>query len=437
MDPQFSEHRVHFEQLIHCALEAADPQRILINSIAHKPDALYVRDKRIELIPGGKIVLISVGKAAAPMARATVQILKTKPDNVIVVRPDHDQSLLPAGWQVFQAGHPLPTAVSLAAGEAVQTIVQNLDERDLLVVLLSGGGSALLELPKPGIGLKDLLQVNEDLLRSGARIEQINVVRKSISMIKGGGLARLAAPARVLTFILSDVVSDDLSVIASGPTTPEMPYHAEAQLILMEHQLWERYPARLQMAMLSRRKDPGLLHEPINILLANNQTVTRATAREAERLGFEVELQSAPLIGEAHKAGAAFAQRLRDKAAEMPLRSYCLIQGGETTVVVHGKGKGGRNQEFALAAALKLTFEDPIALLSLATDGVDGPTDAAGAIVSAQTIKKARTIGLDPGPHLTQNNAYPFLDRLGALVRTGPTQTNLNDIAIGLGYAHR
>jgi glycerate 2-kinase len=434
LQPAYSELHAHFERIIERVLHAADPHRILLNALVFEHDSLYIHGHRFSFKPGGRLALLSVGKAATPMTRAALKILKSEPDVLIVVRPKHDQSDLPGDAQLFQSGHPLPTAESLAAGQAVRSALENLNEQDAVIVLLSGGGSALLELPKPGIEFHDLYRVNEDLLRSGAPIEHINIVRKSMSLLKGGGLLRLAAPARVLSLILSDVVGDDLRVIASGPTVQEEIDPAEAVEILLKYRLWDQYPVRLQKAILAEQAHPEVGQKADNVLLANNQTVTRAAAEAAARLGFKITHLEAPLKGEANHAGAAFAHRLRDQTDRMPDKCHCLIQGGETTVTVRGGGKGGRNQEFALAAAMQLSGDEEFAILSLATDGVDGPTDAAGAIVSSQTINRARLLGADPGLHLQQNNAYPLLDKLEALVRTGPTQTNLNDIAVGLSY---
>lgn len=421
--------------MIERALESADPERILEQALSLDRDRLYIHNNLIGTIPVGKLVLLSIGKAAAPMARATSRLLPLMPENVIIVRPDYDQSEIPAGWRAFQAGHPLPTSGSLAAGQAVQAAIHTLGERDLVIVLLSGGGSALLELPRPGLDLEDLRRVNQDLLRSGAPIEEINVVRKSMSSIKGGGLARMASPAQTLTLILSDVVGDDLSVIASGPTVLESDHPERAREILKGHGLWKDYPQHLRRALLTHRADPAPMRPPQNVLLANNHTVTHAVAGLAAELGFSVELNDKPLTGEARRAGMEFARHLVALRDEEPDRSHCLIQGGETSVTVRGEGKGGRNQEFALAAALELSAHDRAALLSLATDGVDGPTDAAGALVSPDTLGRARSLGLDPVHHLDHNDAYPLLHRVGALIRTGPTMTNLNDIAIGLIYA--
>lgn len=380
-----------------------------------------------------RVLLLAIGKAAVPMARAAADNLKIKPSAVIVVRPESDRSTLPAGWLTFQAGHPLPTDQSLAAGQAIETALGRLAAGDRVIVLLSGGGSALLELPKTGIHLDDLRTVNRDLLRSGASIHEINVVRKSMSLIKAGGLARMAAPAPVIALILSDVVGDDLSVVASGPTVPAVPDPVEARRILRAYGLWQHYPERFRQALVTDTEIRTSLHMPLNLLLASNRSVQKAAAALARELGFVVEIVEEPLVGEAREAGRAFAQRL---LAARP-QCFCLIQGGETTVTVRGEGKGGRNQEFAVAAGRILEREGYAAIASFATDGIDGPTDAAGAIVSSDFLNHTQSLGEDPGDYLENNDVYPLLDRMGALIRTGPTQTNLNDIALGFRYRDR
>lgn len=435
LQPPTSPYSEHVDRLVRCALDAADPERIIRGALSQGSGELLVGDQPIALMPDGKLLLLSVGKAASLMALTAVQILAEQPEGVIVIRPEYDQRELPSDWQVFQSGHPLPTSGSLAAGAAIQSVLQPLDQRDLVILLLSGGGSALLEVPKPGIELQDLLTVNQDLLRSGAPIEKMNVVRKCMSMIKSGGLAYMAAPARTLTLILSDVVGDDLGVIASGPTVPEVLEPREARRILQDHQLWSHYPARLQAALLARRKHSVGTVAPTNCLIANNATVRQAVAEEAARQGFHVELEAAPLSGEARSAGVDFAEKLVGIGAQKSDVDSCLIRGGETTVIVRGSGKGGRNQELALAAATSLPEDDRHVIISLATDGIDGPTDSAGAVVTGETVRKAYRLGFDPARSLDENDAYPLLEQVGALIKTGPTGTNLNDIAVGLYFA--
>jgi hydroxypyruvate reductase len=434
---RYSDHQKHSDFVLRSVLEACDPGLILAGSLRHQSGILSINDHQVSVQHTSGIHLLAVGKAATPMIQATVDVLGGTYTRAIVVRPEADRTTLPADWQVFQAGHPLPTRESLAAGDAIAGAIRSLDDQDLILLLLSGGGSALLELPKAGISLEDLRRVNLDLLRSGAPIEEVNTVRKSMSRIKAGGLARMAAPARGLALILSDVIGDDLGLIASGPMVPERINNTRAQEILASYGLWERYSQRFHKALLSDYPASEPNDPPVNIVIANNETARAAAARAGKELGFRVETPEKPLAGEARSAGAAFARRLKDLVERHPEESVCLVQGGETTVTVRGEGKGGRNQEFAVGAARELQCADRLAVLSFATDGVDGPTDSAGALVDSTTIPRTLAMGLNVENHLDQNNVYTLLDRVGGLIRTGPTQTNLNDIAVGFGYVER
>lgn len=435
MRPHYSDYRDHTDLLIKAVLKAADPYRIVDEALQYQPDRLTIQNTHIDIAPGGSVFLIAVGKAATPMANAIIDKTGIHPEAVIIARPEEDRIPVHGNCQAFQAGHPLPNAGSLAAGEAVQTTLQKMQPGDLVILLLSGGGSALLEVPKPGITLDDLRTVNSDLLRSGAPIEEFNAVRKSMSLIKAGGLARMAAPARVIALILSDVVGDDLAVVASGPTVLEDVDRSHAQEILESYGLWQRYPSRIRDSLLSKASYPEVAYPPNNFLLANNQTARSAAAKATSRLGFTVQIHQDPLQGEAREAGARFARMMLDIVAVNPDDDLCLIQGGETTVTVRGDGKGGRNQEFSIGAAQQLKGKEQIAILSFATDGVDGPTDAAGAVIDSGTIARAIASGMDPNQRLENNDAYPLLKQTGALIRTGPTQTNVNDLAVGFSYS--
>lgn len=437
MKLKYSDHRTHISRLIDGVLEAADPYRLVKSAFQAGKLQSTIHNRDIKFPPDGEMILLAVGKASTPMLLAAAEEIDQDIKEVIIARPESDRAALPSNWQIFQAGHPLPNERSLAAGRAVRKALRGLRADDLVILLLSGGGSALLELPKPDIELKGLKEVNKDLLRSGAPIEEINIVRKSMSLIKGGGLARMAAPASILCLILSDVVGDDLGMVASGPTVLERADASRARETLQRYGLWARYPERTQAAILADRDAVGPVKPPVNILLANNRTVTTAAAREAARMGFDVEVLPEPLSGEARIAGAEFARRLMDIASAQPHDNLCLVQGGETTVTVAGTGQGGRNQEFAASAAQSVGNSSRLVVLSFATDGVDGPTDAAGAIVDSGFRRLAEKLGLDPRSYLDNNDVYPFLDRMGALIRTGPTQTNLNDIAVGFSYSER
>ncbi len=452
----------HLTAIRQAALAAADAAAAVAANLRLTRSALGVGTHRVRLTRSSRIVLVALGKAAPSMARAAAAILGdrlaagvvTVPTSILGVNPPGSGSLgvgqhqaLPpdspkaaASQAVLKritflpAGHPLPDEGSLAAGAAAADLLRTLGPDEVLLALVSGGGSAMIELPLPGISLADLREVTGLLLRCGAPIQAFNTVRQALSQIKGGGLARLASPARTLALILSDVVGDALSSIASGPTVLRRPDPARARQILRECGIWEQAPAGVRAALspsaISRRASaPRRAPRPVNLLVGTNRQVVQAAARRAESLGFLSRILSTQMQGEAQQVGRAFAERL----LRAP-RPACLLAGGETTVTVSGRGRGGRNQELALAAALVLEGIPGLAVMALATDGIDGPTDAAGAIVSGETLRLPRSRGWNPVAALADNDAYPLLEAARALVFTGPTGTNLGDLAVGLAY---
>ena len=311
---------------------------------------------------------------------------------------------------------------------------------DLVICLISGGGSALLASPAPGLTLGDLQSLTSRLLASGADIGEINSLRKHLETLKGGGLARLAAPATLAALVLSDVVGDSLDVIASGPCVPDRTTFQDAYRVLERYAIADDVPmsilARLRAGMrgeLSETPKPGdsLFDNVSNLLVGSNRLAANAATEQARREGLNDMLLTTFLQGEARYTGRALGAIARQIAASgQPLeRPACLVAGGETTVSLTGGGLGGRNQELALGAVFDLAGLSDIALVTLATDGGDGPTDAAGAVVTGETLERARQLGLSPEDHLRRNDAYHFFEPLGDLLKTGATQTNVNDLA--------
>lgn len=427
--PRYPDHPRHLARLRQAALQAADPGRRVRQFLRLRPGGLAAGDRLLPLPDDAACYLVALGKASPAMARAAADLLGSRLTAGVAAVPRGVPLDLPPTIEAIPAGHPLPDEGSLAAGKAVSRLLSHTRRQDLAVVLVSGGGSAMLELPRPGVELADLRAVNDLLLRSGAPIHEINLVRQALSQIKAGGLERLAAPARVLGLILSDVVGDRLSAVASGPTVLRYARPQRARAVLEAYGLWSRVPPAVQRALSGEQKPLPPARRPVNLLIGSNREVVRAVAAEARRLGFEARVLTTRMQGEARLVGERFATRLL--RAQPPA---CLLMGGETTVTVRGGGKGGRNQELALTAALHLEGAAGVAVMSLATDGVDGPTDAAGAVVTGETVPRARALGLDPEAALADNDAYPLLEAVGALLRTGPTGTNLNDVVIGLRY---
>lgn len=379
----------------------------------------------------GRLVVLAVGKAAGEMMRVAQARGRGALDGLAVVPVGHipPDWEVPAGVEVILAGHPVPDAASVGAAERALALAEGLGAKDHLLVLLSGGGSALLAAPAPGVSLADKQAVTRALLRSGAAIGEINVVRKHLSRIKGGRLALAAAPARVTTWILSDVPGDDPALVASGPTVGDSSSLADARAIVARCGL--DVPASVSAAL----EDPAnetpspdhMVFERCEVrVIGRARDALDAAAARAEQQGFEVVDLGDALEGEARRLGAEHAALARRLAAEGGRR--VILSGGETSVVVtNPAGRGGRNLEYLLGLAIALDGAPGISALACDTDGIDGTGDAAGAIVRPDTLARARALGADPDRHLARNDAYTFFEALGDLVVTGPTLTNVND----------
>jgi hydroxypyruvate reductase len=343
----------------------------------------------------------------------------------------------PASWpktiRAIGAGHPFPDEGSLAAGAEAWRLVGQARLGDLVLVLVSGGGSALFEYLRPGVTLADLAALTRDLQRAGADIRELNTVRRALSLVKGGGLAARAGEADVLALLLSDVMGDDPAAIASGPTVPSPTGPADALRVVQARGLAGRYPAI--EAALRQPGDPTRPAHSETRIIGSNRMAAEAARDRAASLGFRASLLEMTLSGEARVMGDRLGQaagELHDSpGTELPA---CFVVGGETTVTVRGDGRGGRNTELALAAAMALDGKPRVALLSFATDGVDGASDDAGAVVTGDTLPRARALGLSAQDALARNDSATFFEKLGDAVRTGPTGTNVNDLVIVLAY---
>ena len=429
--PRFADHRRHFGLIQAAIARAADPRRAVAAHLSRSRRGIRIDARLFPLASDSRMVVVAFGKAAAGMAQAVAEILGDVWTRGLVVVPHGSGVRALARTEIVEAGHPLPDRGSLHAGGAAERLLAGLQGQDYLLALISGGGSAMLELPRKGLTLDDLRTTQALLLRSGAPIEDINVVRRGLSLIKGGGLARSASPARTLGLILSDVVGDALTAIASGPTVlSAAPKPGFALKVLRRYRIESQVPAAVIRALHIPAAPRGPIPRPFNRIVASNRTALAAAADEAERLGFQVRVVTRRMVGEARTVGADLAHWGRRPVK----RPTALLSGGETTVVVRGDGHGGRNQELALSAALEMDAAPAGALMALATDGVDGPTDAAGAIVTGETASRLRAAGVDPAAALEANDSYPALDKIGALIRTGATGTNVNDVVVVLKY---
>ncbi len=426
--------------IFRAGVAAADPFRALRSRLRLQGDELIAGDHRLPLSATGRVFVVGVGKAAAPMAAAVEEIVGDRlARGIAVTKYGHHQPL--RNVELYEAGHPLPDAAGLAAAGAVEEMLGEATEDDLVMVLISGGGSALLPTPAGKVTLEEKGAVTRLLQEAGADIGELNTVRKHLSRLKGGGLARLAAPARVLSLILSDVVGDPLEVIASGPTVPDPTTYAEALGVLARYHLQERTPPAIlehlrqgEAGETRETPKPGdpLFDRTINLLIGNNATAVFAAAEQAKKLGYRVLVLSTTVTGETRHVAAVHAALAREIVTSgNPLAApACLISGGETTVTLRGDGMGGRSQEFSLAAAMEIAGLPRTLLLSAGTDGTDGPTDAAGAFADGATVARAEAIGLSPARHLENNDAYPFFAALDDLLITGPTRTNVMDLRI-------
>lgn len=431
--------RVLLGRLLRAGLAAADPRQAVRRIVTGTKTGVQVAGRRYNLRGAGKIVAVGAGKAAASMAVALEQLLGARlTGGLIAVKRGY--ALPTRRIRVVTAGHPVPDRAGQRAASRMLALVKELTCDDLLIVLLSGGASSLLPLPAPGLTLADKQRTTQLLLKSGAAIREINIVRKHLSAIKGGRLAA-ATRARVVTLILSDVIGNDPGTIGSGPTAPDRTTYADALTVLRRRRIWKQIPARARRHLLAG--ETGRLAEtpkpgsPIfgrvqNVILGGNREAVEATAREARRAGFHPSIYTTALRGEAGKAARLFTRLAKSiRAHAKPVRPpACLIAGGELTVTVRGTGRGGRAQEFALAAAMDIAGLPNVWIAGFGTDGTDGPTDAAGAVVDGGTLARAKKSGLDIARFLRRNDAYAFFKQAGGHIMTGPTGTNVNDLYV-------
>ena len=376
------------------------------------------------------VFLVAVGKAAWRMAKAAHEVLNGKiKRGIVITKYGHSEGPID-GFEIYEAGHPIPDGNTVRATRRVMEMVEKLREKDTILFLLSGGGSALFELPMEGVSLEELQEITDSLLKSGAKVEEINTVRKHLSQVKGGRFAEKIYPAKVITLVLSDVLGDRIDVVASGPTWPDRSTSEEAIRILERYKI--SVSDRVKKALL--KETPEYLSNVEVHVLGNVQKVCEAAKRIAVEKGFNTEILTTTLDCEAKEAGRFIASIMREiKEKNRPLRKpAAVIFGGETVVHVKGNGMGGRNQELALSAAIALEGLEGVVLCSVGTDGTDGPTDAAGGVVDGKTATILKEMGEDPLEYLESNDSYNALKKAGALLKTGPTGTNVNDLIIGL-----
>jgi len=426
---------------LNSALEAVDPKVIIKSKVNVKGDTLKIGNLSFNLHEFRNIFVVGGGKASGCMAEALEELLGDRIKDGIINVPYACPLYQTRKIKLQHASHPIPDISGVKGANRMLDLVSQAKENDLIICLLSGGGSSLMPQPLSGISLQNKRRVTDALLKSGATINEINTVRKHISGFKGGWLAKKAYPATVVNLILSDVVGDPLDSIASGPTVPDSTTFHDAIEILKRYKLWSKVPSSVTKVLLNGEK--GLIPETPktgdkafakvhNIVVGNNLTASLAAYNTVQNAGLNALLLSSCLEGEARDVGTMFASIAREIVASgnpVP-KPVGIVVGGETTVTVVGKGKGGRNQEIALGATLKIGNTDGVVIASVSTDGVDGPTDAAGAIADGKTLLRSHEFGLDPRKFLAENDSYSFFSRLGDLIFTGPTGTNVCDVSV-------
>jgi glycerate 2-kinase len=426
-------------RLFRAAVASVEPRGAVRRALSLSDERLTLADAEVDLGAVERVIVIGAGKAACAMSHGVLDLLAPRIDSGTVTTRRGYASPLP-GMEIWEAGHPVPDTYGMVGAAEALRHAHGAGENDLVICLISGGASALWPAPPPGVPLADLQRVTELLLRSGAPIEELNTVRKHLSRLSGGQLARAIHPARLLALVLSDVVDSRLDVIASGPTVPDPTTFGDALEIVRRREV--DAPAAvltyLQAGVagdVPETPKPGdpALERAITRVIARNRDALDAASAEAEQLGLRARIVSDSLQGEARDAAYSVVgeirRELRNSDGDRP---DVLLWGGETTVTVRGSGLGGRNQELALAAALLLEGQAGFVLASVGTDGIDGPTDAAGAVIDGSTAARARTAGFDPVGHLQENDSHTLLQVTGDLVTTGPTGTNVNDIVIAV-----
>jgi len=428
--------------IFHSGVKAADPENAVQQSVKVTEQKLVIDDKVYDLARYDGVYVIGAGKAAAPMAQAVeARLGHWLKGGIVNVKYGHGIPL--KRIEVNEAGHPVPDEAGIRGADRMIQLLKGTGEKDLVLFLVSGGGSALLPCPAEGLTLGDKQKVTQLLLACGATIHEINAVRKHLSLIKGGRMARLAHPSTLISLILSDVIGDDIDCIASGPTAPDKSTFSDCIRVIENHGIRYRMPLAV-MAILERgergeleetpKENDAVFNKTHNVIIGNNFLALDTARQKADELGYNSLILSSSFQGEAidaAKVHAALAKEVLTTEHPVP-RPACVISGGETTVVIKGNGLGGRNQEFALAAAIAIDGLEPVVILSGGTDGTDGPTDAAGALADGRTIARARETGMDANTYLDRNDSYHFFQTLGDLLVTGPTHTNVMDLRLVL-----
>jgi glycerate 2-kinase len=432
--------------ILNHVIKSADPYQVVDRSFQFSNNSLVFTDKTLLLDRFERIIVFGIGKASIEMSRAIVEKMEEKIDKVLVVTkttPDTIPEILQKNnVKILVGDHPIPGQRSLLAGRMVKKIIANLTAKDLLVCLISGGGSSMIVAPVEGISLGDVQKITKALLRCGASIQEINTIRKHLDELKGGGLARLAFPAKIVSLIISDVVGNQIDVIASGMTTYDSTTYSDAKRIIEKY----RIDSEVDNAIMEKlnqgiegkiaetlKSDDPIIQNLDNRILLTNLELQKAAMNAAIKEGFNVQQLSKPTQGLASKVGEKTCMKFLQLIKKYP-RPFLFVGGGETTVEVRGKGIGGRNLEMALSAVALLENIPNVAMITFTTDGEDGSTDSAGAIVTGETMSKARKLKYLPEQFLENNDSYTFFRKVGGLITIGSTRTNVNDLVFFFAF---
>ncbi len=414
----------HAFQIFRAALDAADPYPAVMRHLRSDGRVLIAGRQRYKLTEIERIFVVGAGKASAAMASAVERLLGRRITDGFVNVPDGVTARV-RRVKLHEARHPLPDERGVEGARQIENLARQASERDLVICVISGGASALMPAPVTGLTLQQKQAITQALINSGATIHELNTVRKHLSAIKGGQLAAMAYPARVLALILSDVIGDDLDVIGSGPAVPDRSTAMDARAVLHKY----RMDAPEALHETPKPGDPRLSRVQ-NLIVGSNRLAIDAAAKQARELGYKPLVLSTFIEGETRDVAAMHAAIIKEiRQSGRPARPpVCVLSGGETTCTVRGSGSGGRNQEFVLAAAIALAGMPDTVIFSAGTDGLDGPTDAAGAIADGETVERATKLGLDARTFLADNDSYHFFAPLNGLIKTGPTGTNVMDV---------
>ena len=430
--------------IINQALLSVNPYQCVAEKIDIRGDDLFIFEKKISLIRTNKVYVIGVGKAVIPMAKAVIDKIGNRITSGLLISKyqiEKEKGEFGEKIRIFLGGHPIPSEQSIESTIKLITFLKKVNKNDLIINLISGGGSALMVLPHDGITLDDIKNLTNVLLKSGAMIQEINTIRKHIDKIKGGGLARMTYPIHMETLILSDVLGDQISMIASGPTSMDETTYADAWEIINKYNIENKIPNGIVNHLIKGMRGdvqetikPGdeVLNKITNTIIGSLNIAISSAEKAAKVLQYNTVILSTKLYGEAREVGKVFGSILANlvESDNLLKKPACVIAGGETTVTVSGNGKGGRNQELALGAVGQIANLRDCCLISIATDGEDGPTDAAGAFVTGRTKSSAKEKGLDYEQYLADNDAYNFFKITENLVKIGPTGTNVNDLLL-------